>query len=218
MTSTDQCRQFEPELVELALGTLSGLERASVLAHVQDCASCRDQVDRLSGAVDAMLSLAPSLEPPPGFETRLFERMGLTGARRRSWSFHLRRRVAAVAMVGVLGLSLGLSLGLGGGAPSPVPTRAIVATLISGQAVKGAVYLAPGNPGWLFMSVHGVRAEGMVSCRVRVNGRAETVGSFYLQAGSGSWAYALKVPTSEVEAAWLVDASGHVLAAARLLA
>ncbi len=214
MTPNDDCRRVGPDLPELALGTLSGLERASVLAHVEGCAACRDEVSRLSAVADALLSLAPSLDPTPGFETRLFDRMGLTGPRRR-WR---RGAIGSLILAGALALSLGLGLGLGGAPEVRSPASAIVATLTSGQTVKGTVYLVPGDPGWLFMSVHGVRAEGLVSCRVRVNGRAETVGSFYLQAGTGSWAYALKVPATEVEAAWLVDSNGDVLAAARLLA
>jgi anti-sigma factor RsiW len=209
---TDDCQRFEGDLAELALGTLSGFERMNVLAHVQGCAACREEVDRLSAASDAVLTLAPVLEPAPGFETRLFGRMGLAAPRRRRrW----RIGVAAVTLTGVLGLALGLGFGLGSPPSVPAPT-AVVASLTSGTVVKGAVYLAPGHPGWLFMSVHGVRTAGLVSCRVRIDGRPVTVGSFYLQGGSGSWAYALSVPTDEVQAAWLVDVHGHVLASALL--
>ncbi len=212
MNPTDDCRRFGGDLAELALGTLLGFERMNVLAHVQGCAGCREEVDRLSAASDAMLTLAPVVEPAPGFETRLFGRMGLAGPRRR----HRRRfGVAAVGLVGMLGLALGLGFGLGSPPPPSVPT-ALVASLTSGSVVKGEVYLAPGHPGWLFMSVHGVRTAGLVSCRVRIDGHPVTVGSFYLQDGSGSWAYALSVPTDEVQAAWLVDVQGNVLASALL--
>ncbi len=225
MSSTDECRRVYDDLPELALGTLSGMERTSVLVHVEGCAACREEVDRLSGAADALLTLAPASEPPPGFETRLFERMGVLRPRRfgtRPLSvFRLsRRRLASLsaAVAGTLGLGLGLAFGLGG-ATTPVAAPSapvVVAELTSHQVVKGEVYLTPGHPGWLFMSVHGMPTTGLISCKVQVHGHAVTMGSFYVYAGSGSWAYPLGVPTNEVQAAWLVDQHGTVLASARL--
>jgi hypothetical protein len=223
MSSTVDCRRVHDDLPELALGTLSGLERTSVLVHVQGCTACREEVDRLSGAADALLTLAPAVEPPAGFETRLFERMGVLspGSFGPGRVLHRlsRRRLASMsaAVAGALGLGLGLAFGLGGAAPvAGPPPPAVVAELTSHQMVKGEVYLAPGHPGWLFMSVHGMPATGLVSCRVQVDGRTVTVGSFYVYAGSGSWAYPLTVPPHDVQAAWLVDQHGTVLASARL--
>jgi hypothetical protein len=217
MSTGPDCRAVRDDLAELALGTLDGFERSVVLAHVQGCPSCLEEVGRLSAAADTVLALAPHAEPPPGFETRLFERMGV---RRHRWRLATRAQravAAAVAVAGMLGLGLGIGLATTGAPTATVQPAPIVANLTADHSVKGQVYLAPGHPGWLFMSVHGVRANGVVSCRLDMSGgRTLTVGSFYLEAGSGSWAYQLPVPADQVHAAWLVDGSGAILASARL--
>jgi hypothetical protein len=218
MTASPDCRAVADDLAELALGTLSGFDRSVVLNHVLGCSSCTEEVGRLSAAADNVLGLAPAAEPPPGFESRLFDRMGV---RRRRWALATRTRRVAVSAVGVLG-ALGLGLGIGLSAGSPVATvqpAPIVANLTANQTVKGQVYLAPGHPGWMFVSVHGLRASGEVSCRLELGGgQALTVGSFYLVAGSGSWVYQLPVPADQVRAAWLVDGTGAILLTARLRA
>lgn len=219
MSASPDCRAVRDDLAELALGTLSGFERSVVLAHVQGCPSCLEEVGSLSAAADIVLGLAPAAEPPPGFETRLFDQMGV---RRRGWTLATRTRRVAFAAVGVLsavGLGLGIGLATAGAPPSSVASAPVVANLTVDQVVKGELYLAPGHPGWMFMSVHGLPATGEVSCRLQISsGRALTVGSFYLSEGSGSWVYQLPVPADEVRAAWLVDGAGTRLATARLRA
>lgn len=219
MNAAADCLGVREELTELALGTLGGFDRSVVLAHVQGCPSCREEVGRLSAAADSVLDLAPEVEPPAGFETRLFERMGVGRRRRRLPS---RTRWVALAVVGALsatGLGLGLGLGIAGTPTASLEPAPIVANLTADHTVKGQLYLAPGHPGWMFMSVHGVHAVGDVSCRLEISdGQALTVGSFYLSGGSGSWVYQLPVPVDQVRAAWLVDGTGTTLATARLRA
>ncbi len=64
-------------LAELALGILTGRERAATLAHVENCPRCAEELELLSRAADAVVQVAPDREPPVGFEVRLFERMGV---------------------------------------------------------------------------------------------------------------------------------------------
>ena len=80
------CAAVSGELAELALGTLTGRERVTALAHLEGCARCSAEVDSLSAAADQLLYLAPATEPPVGFEAGVFERLGLQGkpSRRRS--------------------------------------------------------------------------------------------------------------------------------------
>ena len=212
------CEKVQDDLAELALGTLTGRERSVVLSHVQGCADCRDEVDRLSAAADAILTLAPELEPQAGFETRLFERMGV--ARPRRW--HLARRhgrriaLAGGSLVGALGLGLGLTLALGGNSiPPAVP--AIAANLTADHHIRGEVYLTPGKPGWLFMVVDHTNTNGLVTCRIATaHDGTMTVGTFSLVSGSGSWVYALPIPADQVRKAWVVTGDGTVLASATL--
>jgi hypothetical protein len=212
-----RCEAVQDELAELALGTLSGLERSSVLTHVEGCTDCRIEVGRLSAVADAVLTLAPEIEPEAGFEVRLFERMGV--ARPRRWGLprrHAQRvALAGTALLGALGLGLGLGLTSGGttfSAPTPV-----VANLTSAHAIRGEVYVVPGKPGWIFMSVDHAGTTGLVTCRLAtLHGGTMTVGSFWLASGTGSWVYALPVPADQVRTAWVVTGNGAVLASAEL--
>lgn len=219
MSVSPDCRRVRDDLAELALGTLSGFDRSVVLTHVQGCPSCLEEVRALSAAADIVLGLAPPAEPPPGFETRLFEQMGV---RRRRLALTTRAQRVAVAAVGALsavGLGLGIGLATAGAPPASVAPAPVVANLTVDHAVKGELYLAPGHPGWMFMSVHGLPATGEVSCWLQISGgQALTVGSFYLSGGSGSWVYQLPVPVDEIRAAWLADGEGTRLATARLRA
>lgn len=72
------CEEFAEVAAELALGVLTGRERAAALAHLDGCESCREQVRELALTGDELLALLPSAEPPAGFESRVLERIGLT--------------------------------------------------------------------------------------------------------------------------------------------
>ncbi len=114
------CDRLADDLAELALGVLTGRERAQALSHVESCPRCAEELEQLSRVADTVVQAAPEMEPPMGFEVRLFERMGVADVRPR------RRRlrpsvwvpVAAAAAAAALALGLGLSL-----PSSPAPTR-----------------------------------------------------------------------------------------------
>jgi anti-sigma-K factor RskA len=72
------CDEFAAVAAELALGVLTGRERAAALAHLDGCESCRELVRELTMTGEELLALLPSREPPPGFETRVLERIGLS--------------------------------------------------------------------------------------------------------------------------------------------
>ena len=57
---------------------LTGRERSRVLSHVESCPRCAEELEILSRTADSVLQAAPDMEPPLGFEVRLFERMGVT--------------------------------------------------------------------------------------------------------------------------------------------
>jgi len=74
------CAELQELAAELALGTVSGAERAAAIEHLAGCAACRDLVDSLARVADSMLLLAPEVEPPPGFESKVLARMGVAPA------------------------------------------------------------------------------------------------------------------------------------------
>ena len=79
MTSMD-CTDLEAVAEELALGLLTGEERAAALAHLESCPACRAEVASLSAVADELVLLAPIVEPPPGFDGAVLGRLAREGA------------------------------------------------------------------------------------------------------------------------------------------
>src|SRR3954452_19634464 len=69
------CAEMDPLAPEIALGIVTGDERATALVHLEDCPLCRQLVDDLSAVADDLLLLAPEAEPPIGFEARAAARI-----------------------------------------------------------------------------------------------------------------------------------------------
>ena len=72
------CGEFGDVAAELALGVLTGRERARALAHLERCDACREDVRLLTVTGEEMVGLLPAIEPPAGFETRVMDRLGLS--------------------------------------------------------------------------------------------------------------------------------------------
>lgn len=77
------CAELADAAAELALGVLTGRERAEALAHLDHCEACREHVRQLTMTGEELLGLLPLREPPAGFETRVMERLGLGAPERR---------------------------------------------------------------------------------------------------------------------------------------
>ncbi|MEU0254610.1 hypothetical protein ABZ299_19340, partial [Streptomyces sp. NPDC006184] len=71
MPSDANCEKLREHGAELALGVLSGRERAEAFAHLDRCADCREYVEHLTLVGDGLIGLLPDREPPLGFETRV---------------------------------------------------------------------------------------------------------------------------------------------------
>ena len=86
------CDEFADVAAELALGVLTGRERAQAIAHLDHCDACRENVRQLTMTGEELLGLLPASEPPAGFETRVMERIGLAapGPARVSWISRVR--------------------------------------------------------------------------------------------------------------------------------
>lgn len=72
------CAELTDVAAEVALGVLTGRERAMAVAHLEECEACREDVRQLMATGDQLLELLPPAEPPAGFETRVLERLGLS--------------------------------------------------------------------------------------------------------------------------------------------
>ncbi len=212
-----ECEALSDDLIEFALGTLSGRSRSLVLDHLETCAHCNAESESLADVADWMLWLAPDAEPPLGFETRVIERFRGSEAQRRI----VRRRRASVfavaaMLVAVLGVGVGAVVTSHDGANLPSATvRPSTGRLMSGGQVLGEVTISSGSPSWMIMDVDTGKVSGVVWCEVTfANGRSETVGKFTISHGYGSWIAPIKASGSDVRSARIVKANGAVVAQA----
>jgi hypothetical protein len=219
---TQGCGEYSDDLAELALGILTGRERAATLSHVESCPRCADELEQLSRAADTVVSVAPDMEPPMGFEVRLFDAMGVadTPPPRRSRSVVWLLAVAAVAVALVVGLSIGWMTGSksnpGREAASEGPLVASTVLKLHGESV-GHVYAYGGSRPWLFMTLADSTAQGHVTCEVITDqGVTRRVGTFTVKAGYGAWGAPLPIPTADVASARVVSSNGTVIATAPL--
>ncbi len=220
-----ECAAVTDDLGELALGALSGRDRVAALAHLDSCTPCSAHVETLAAAGDQLLHLAPAAEPPVGFESGVFERLGLEhrAAGRRSWLARpkLVGLMGACALALAFGLGALVSLGTRGGdyaRPSVAGQAPVqVASLVSGRYAVGEAIVYAGNPTWLFMYMDDANWHGTLRCEVVVDqGRTILLGRFWLSGGKGAWGASLNQPAGRLIEAQVVDASGKVLAWADL--
>jgi hypothetical protein len=232
MSDERGCEEHGNDLAELALGVLTGRERARTLSHVESCARCAEELEILSRTADTVLQAAPDMEPPLGFEVRLFERMGVTDAaprRRRGRGIRPSRWVPAVVGVAAAALALGIGLSVTSSpnqnqrqAAGPTPTSAashqvVMADLMSGGKTVGRVMTFDGHKPWMSMMLDDSSAHGTVRCVVVTeDGKVHTVGTFEAHEGYGSWMAPLHVNPATVRTAEVESPSGTVIATATL--
>ncbi len=215
MTSSHErtCPELEDELPLLAIGALTGRERAAVLRHVESCQSCAGELESYGASVDAMVMLLPEAEPPEGLADSVLERMhqGESPPVRRTWR-HLV--LAAAAVVVALGVGAGTYVAVQGRTAAKVT----VGTLQSQSGVTGRVVLTSEPEPRLAMHVESENAlAARVTCVITLaDGRRETAGTFWLGDGYGSWTTSIPAPVSRVRAVSLEDPRGTTLATARV--
>jgi len=221
------CEEFADVAAELALGVLTGRERAQALAHLDRCDSCRAQVRQLTLTGEELLGLLPAVEPPPGFETRVMERITPAGpavapgrAPRRGPTRTRRMLAAAAVALAAVGAGVG-GWGLHAAiAPASSTTALTSAALVSASGHSaGRIFLYHSNQPWLYMSVDVPSRNGTVVCQVLgSDGRVTTVGSFRLTDGYGAWGGPVPRKAGQVTGARLVSPGGTVLASAQFTA
>lgn len=214
-TRDPECAAVRDDLASLAIGALTGVDRARVLAHLEGCASCTADVEELAAAADALIALVPDAAPPEGFADRTVELIRADRAPRRS----ALRRAAAVAAVAIL-LAVGAGVGaVASSSGTTAPASAVrTAPLRSSVGTKGTVLLvSQGHQAWLIMALHDAPVSGLVSCSITLDrGARQEVGSFGLTDGYGSWSVVLPVAASTVRSVRVADATGAMIASAQL--
>ena len=232
------CEEFANVAAELALGVLTGRERAQALAHLDRCDACRDEVRQLTLTGEELLGLLPPTEPPAGFETRVLARIGIEApapapapaAKPRGWKLPrwfapgsagiTRRMLATAAVVAALAGAVLGGWGLRSATSSPTASSPLTsaALLSADHQTAGKIFLYNGTQGtgrWLYMSVDMSSGSGQVTCQVvGKDGHVTTVGSFWVTNGSGSWGSPTPAGTGPLAGARLIGANGAVLATA----
>jgi hypothetical protein len=221
------CARMRELAPELALDVLTGYERATAQAHLNQCPECRAYVGSLTQVSDRLLTLVPGVEPPVGFEDKVLSKMGLTPPPVR----HRRRWWPVVAAAAVAALVFGAS----GWVMGSVATEHVVvgadansaeghdqevirfaALRTNEQHQVGQVFTYAGAPSWLYMSVAAEPQVDWVACQlIKKDGTAVRVGAFNLSGGKGSWGAELDIDPSTMVGARLVSRSGVVLASAK---
>ena len=174
------CAEFGDVAAELALGVLTGRERARALAHLERCDACREDVRLLTVTGEELVGLLPAIEPPAGFETRVMDRLGLAApapARPLSPARRLGRRLAGWIRAGWIRAG-------GTGARSGPRPRRILAT----AAVAAAVVVA-GLGGW---GLHGATSSPVaspLSSAPLLTASHQTAGHIYLYDADSRWLY-----------------------------
>ena len=173
------CGECESWGAELALGLLTGPERATGLSHLVDCPSCREQVDELARVADRLLLLAPEAEPPAGFESRVLAAVGTAAATDGVAEGRLRRAERSSGRGrgrGRLRRGGGSNRGRGDGAGGRSGRRVglvaalVMAAAIGGGTIGAALRSPPDTEPTALRTGLAVSASGRVSCRVVVSG------------------------------------------------
>jgi hypothetical protein len=218
------CDDLAEVAAELALGVVTGRERAQAIAHLDRCDACRDHVRQLTITGENLLGLLPGIEPPVGFETRVMSRLGHAGqGRRRPWTRWLLAAAAGTVIAAACGLG---GWGLRGTAPAPPSagsttgaTLHTAALITASHHTVGKIFLYGGSPRWLYMAVDTGSGNGTVICQLEGrDGHIITIGSFRLNGGYGYWGSPEPPKAAAVTGARLTTADGKVLATARFSA
>ena len=219
--NSNVCEEISSDLSEFALGSLTGRSRTLVLEHLSSCAQCQRELESLAVVADALLELAPVVEPPLGFEQRLVEKYRAHVPRQRA---HRSLRLASLAAAAVILLALGFVIGDAAITHRSTPASnqiapPVTAQLTSQGRILGHVFVSGAHPAWIYMTFDEGKWSGTAWCSVTLkNGRVKDLGSFSLTNGYGAWDASVNVAANQVATAQVTDASGHVLATAHLSA
>lgn len=152
--NTMSCDELHEIASELALDLLTGVERASALAHLEECQACRTEVVSLAATADELLVLAPAVEPPSHFADGVLHQLDeLASPRRVPPRRHVSRRVVALAAAAVIAIAVVVgSVVVGGSSSRSTETAAIRSGT---DVVVGRASISDADPGMVVLDMHG---------------------------------------------------------------
>jgi predicted anti-sigma-YlaC factor YlaD len=216
--STPSCTSVRERAPDLALGALTGTERAEVVAHLDGCQSCQALVGEYASVADALLDLVPEAEPASELATPVLAAMQPARHRRR------RHRVAALVAAATLALTAGTGLTValvardGSGIGSTATTSALRSAPMvgAGDVTVGRVVSTGDRPLKLAVSVDYWVPDGHYQLAARNRaGEAAPVGTLEVTNGRGTWT-GRATPVGHPVAVELLDQAGNVVCRGRL--
>jgi hypothetical protein len=163
--------EYREEIGAYLLGALTDLERQAFERHVAGCAECRDELERLRPAADALPRSVEQVEPPPGLKTSLMEvvereareRPGARAARQRA-----PRRIRLPSLAGfrpalvAAALALGVVAGFGVAQLGDDDARTVAATVDEGRLpdASGSLRIQGDGEDGAILRVHGMPPPG----------------------------------------------------------
>jgi hypothetical protein len=220
------CAVFQDAAAELALGILTGPDRAAALKHMERCARCQAEVASLAAAADRLLDLVPERGAPDGFEGRMAAafRQSLPGqAARRHRGKTARRRLAGwrrwyrlAAAAAAAAAALGFGLYQIGAPPQPAYSRAEMAVLRTPAGARAGEVVVTGVPQpLLVMVVNPGAAPGWYHCYLGTSGGRQAFGgAFHVGQDGGVWVIRPPMPPRDLTGARLVGPGGTEIASA----
>jgi anti-sigma-K factor RskA len=166
--------EYRDEIGAYLLGALTDLERQAFERHVDGCAECREELQRLRPAADALPRSVEQVEPPPGLKSSLMEvvereageRAGAPAARRRGprrrsprrWFSLAGARPALAACVIGLVAGFGVAALTGDGEDA----RTVAATVDESRLpeASGSLRIQGDGEDGAILSVHGMPSLG----------------------------------------------------------
>jgi len=203
------CAKLHEASAELAVGTLSGSDRAEAVTHLARCPSCQQLMVELTGVADDLLLLAPEMEPPPGFESRVLARLAEQRSPRRS---RLRVLVAIAATVLVAAVGAGIVTQAVGHDHGSERLRTALAISPSGRTTCRVV-VAGNDPASLLISLDGpaeLSADYVAEVQP-ANANAIPVGRFSLSGGHGMLSTTVATKAADLKSVRVYDTGGKLL-------
>jgi hypothetical protein len=211
------CPEVRELAPEIALGIVSGPQRADALQHASECGPCRVLVGELAEAADALPLLAAEAEPPPGFEQRV-----LSALKRPRW--RNRRRVAAAVAVAAAAATIMSIVGVRIVESTQETTASpAAASKVRSAEMMGAnglhvgnVFVTNGNPATVIVNVNYAVSQGTYGIQYRAGSTTKRLGDIHIRDGQGSWGSVAQLPTAGTGSVVLVDDTGNVVCEGRL--
>ena len=178
------CAEFADAAAELALGVLTGRERARALAHLDQCEACRENVRQLTVTGEELVGMLPAIEPPAGFETRVMERLGLgTPAPARQVSPARRFGLKLADWTG------GGWTGRGGVNPSTPSNPSSRPRRILAVAAVAVAVIVGGLGGWGLHATTSSPTASALSSATLLTASHQTAGKIYFYDAGSRWLY-----------------------------